>query len=163
LVDFREVRADTRAMRRSIAIAALAITVFSTAAFAHDFTAPKSYGNRPAMPARTMFRLFGLPKLHHPADLGADLVRDDGRQVLYFPIGESAAGLFVQVSGSVEFERALIGNADGTVENVDAFGVSRENGLFELAGFDNDRQVQWVRLILRARSRHARVGVIIGR
>jgi len=46
---------------------------------------------------------------------------------------------------------------------VDAFGVQRKSGLFELADFGGARWLEWVGLVLRARSRHARVGVLIGR
>ena len=70
-----------------------------------------------------------------------------------------APGVFVHVSGEVEFERADIGFADGSVQSVDAFGVNRDSGLFELASFPAARPVEWVRLVLRARSRNARVGI----
>ena len=89
----------------------------------------------------------------------AMLMRDQGRRVLNFPVRESAPGLFVHVSGEVEFERVDIGFADGSIENVDAFGVDRDSGLYELARFGNARSVDWVRLVLRARSRQARVGI----
>ncbi|HTO92686.1 MAG TPA: hypothetical protein VMJ70_16260 [Candidatus Sulfotelmatobacter sp.] len=87
---------------------------------------------------------------------------DQGRRILEFPVGESALGLFVKVSGRVEFERADIAFADGSLKSVDAFGMQRSSGLYSLADFDHDREVSWVRLVLRARSSHARVGVLLG-
>lgn len=87
------------------------------------------------------------------------LVREQGRQVLNFPVREAAPGVFVHVSGEIEFERADIGFADGSVESVDTFGVDRDSGLYELASFGNARSIEWVRLVLRARSSRARVGI----
>jgi hypothetical protein len=150
-------------MRHGIGLAVLALVLVVNVADARKFTAPQSDGNTMVTSRPFMVKLLGLPRLHRASALSSDVASEEGRRVLYFPIGETAAGLFVKVKGSVEFERALIGNADGSVDNVDAYGVSRESGLFELANFENDRQVQWVRLVLRARSRHANVGVIIGR
>jgi hypothetical protein len=95
--------------------------------------------------------------------LSESIAREDGRRILSFPIGESAAGLFVRISGRVEFERADIGFPDGSVQSVDAYGLHRDSGTYALADFDNDRAVSWVRLIVRARSRSARVGVLVGR
>lgn len=95
--------------------------------------------------------------------LSESIMRDDGRRVLDFPIGEEAAGLFIRISGRVEFERADIGFPDGSVQSVDAYGLNRDTGTYALADFDNTRPVSWLRLVLRARSRSARVGVLIGR
>ena len=94
---------------------------------------------------------------------GLALSRDDGRRVCEFPIGEPAAGLFVRVKGRVEFERAMIGFADGRIENVEAFGLERTSGVFQLAGPSGDASVEWVRLVLRARTPKARVRVLVGR
>ena len=95
--------------------------------------------------------------------LSESIAREDGRRILSFPIDESAAGLSVRISGRVEFERADIGFPDGTIQSVDASGLHRESGTYALADFDNDRAVSWVRLVVRARSRSARVGVLVGR
>ena len=93
------------------------------------------------------------------ADDRTRVSRDQGRQVLNFAVREFSPGVFVYVSGEIEFERADIGFADGSVESVDAFGVDRDSGLYELANFGNARSIDWVRLVLRARSSRARVGI----
>lgn len=85
-----------------------------------------------------------------------------GRQVLEFPVDEQALGLFLDVKGEVEFERVVIGFADGEVRQVDAFGLQRADGLFELTRFDRMRAVESVHVVLLARSRTARLGLRLG-
>jgi hypothetical protein len=115
---------------------------------------------RPAGRIAGLWRFaFARPALVH----SADIARDSGRRVVYFPIGEPAGGLFVRVAGRVEFERAIVGFADGSTAAVDAFGLERRSGTYRLVQFDEDRPVDWVRLVLRARSRQAQVGILISR
>ncbi len=104
---------------------------------------------------------FALP--FHVRATSEPLRREQGRRVLSFPIREGASHLFVRISGRVEFERADILYPDGIVESVDAFGLARDSGVYALADFDRERTVESVRLVMRARSRQARVGVLIGR
>ena len=65
----------------------------------------------------------------------------------------------MHVTGEVEFERADIGFSDGSVQSVDAYGLDRDTGLYELASFKSARNIECVRLIVRSRSRNARVGI----
>ena len=104
-------------------------------------------------------RLFHFGLGHKPHDDRAVVTRKEGRRVLDFAVREEAPRLFVHVTGEVEFERADIGFADGSVQSVDAYGVDRDSGLYELASFPATRSIAWVRLVLRARSRNARVGI----
>lgn len=115
--------------------------------------------------ARPAWLVLKLARFFHRPGRGTGLAleRDEGRRVCEFPIGEQASGVFVRVSGRVEFERAMIGFADGRVESVEAFGLERRSGLFQLASFEDVHAVDWVRLVLRARSPKARVGVLVGR
>jgi hypothetical protein len=108
------------------------------------------------------FRLFRFSVARRPAGGHAVLRREQGRQVLSFPIHEPVPRLYVHISGRVEFERADIGFADGTIESIDAFGVDRDSGLYELASYETARPVASVRLVLRARSRSARIGICLG-
>lgn len=107
-------------------------------------------------------RLLRFPLTRTVVDRRQALGREQGRRVLTFPIQEPAPQLFVNISGRVQFERADICFADGTIESVDAYGVDRDTGLYELAHYERARSVESVRLVLRARSRHARVGICIG-
>ena len=104
-------------------------------------------------------RLFHFGLGHTPHDDRTVVTRNEGRRVLDFAVREAAPRLFVHVTGEVEFERADIGFADGSVQSVDAYGVDRDSGLYELASFPVTRSIEWVRLVLRARSRNARVGI----
>ncbi len=107
-------------------------------------------------------RLLRFPLTRRVHDERRVVERAQGRQVLTFPIREPAPLLFVNISGRVQFERADIGFADGAVESVDAYGLDRGTGLYELARYERARSVEFVRLVLRARSRQARVGICIG-
>lgn len=100
---------------------------------------------------------FGMGR--EPLDDRPIVTRGQGRRVLAFAVREAAPGVFVHVTGEVEFERADIGFADGSVQSVEAYGVERDSGLYELASFPAARPIAWVRLVLRARSRNARVGI----
>lgn len=104
-------------------------------------------------------RLFHFGMGRKPQDDRALVTRGQGRQVLAFTVREISPEVFVHVTGEVEFERADIGFADGSVEGVEAFGLERDSGLYELASFPAARSIAWVRLVLRARSRNARVGI----
>jgi hypothetical protein len=115
-----------------------------------------------ARPAWLTLRILGASFRAQPANSAA-LQRTEGRRVLEFPVGEQAAGLFVRVSGDIEFERADIGFPDGSLQSVDAFGERRGSGIYRLVNFDEGRAVDWVRIVLRARSRNARVDLLIGR
>ena len=132
----------------------------------HGFSSPGESGLLAAAlrtPAWLVARIAGIHVRPRGGDAAARLDRLDGRRVLQFPIGEPASGVFVRIAGRVEFERADIGFADGPVESIDAFGVGRGSGMYQLADFPSDRGVEWVRLVLRARSRQAKVRVLIER
>lgn len=116
-----------------------------------------------ARPVWFVMRLAGFFRGPSPRADDVALTRDEGRRVCTYPIRERVSGVFVRVSGSVQFERALIGFADGRVQAVNAFGLERSNGLFCLAEVAREDTVDWVRLVVRARSRAARVGVRLAR
>src|SRR5262245_15372278 len=126
--------------------------------------APRSRTSRASLslglraPLRGLEGLFGVLR---PAP-GQVVSRERGRQVLDFPVREEAIGVFLDVRGRVAFERAVIGFADGEVREVDAWGLERANGLFELTRFDRARPLAPGHVVLLARSRRARVGVRLG-
>jgi hypothetical protein len=109
------------------------------------------------LPVSALGGLFG-----HAPDTRQVVTRERGRQVLEFPVSEQASGLFLNVSGEVEFERVIVSFANGEQDHLDAFGVQRADGVFEVAAFEDARDVSSVKVVLRARSRTARVGIYIG-
>jgi len=113
-----------------------------------------------------MLPAFALQLLRMPAPAPHDdpvpsFTPADGRCIVRYMIQRVTPALYVQVRGKVEFERADIHYADGAEESVDAFGLVREDGMFRLSSFGARREVEWVRLVFCAESKHARVDVAI--
>jgi len=100
----------------------------------------------------------GVPEWRPDVDLEAR----QGRRVIEFTPDELAAGLYLQVAGRVEFEHIDFALDDGTVRSVDAFGEVRTPGLYQVAEFDGSRRVLWVRVLARALSRRAGLGLRLG-
>jgi hypothetical protein len=84
------------------------------------------------------------------------------RSIAEFDVDERVVGLFLEVRGTVEFERVDIECSDGRRFSVDAFGEERSTGLYELVRFDGDRSIHSVRLIARAKRHPAQVGLRLG-
>lgn len=148
-----------KCLARVVAISVMAIALGDAAQAAPiPGTAAAWVIARPLLDASLALFRFGNSAPVKPE--GTKVSRDEGRRVLEFPIGRATPTLLVDVRGDVEFERADVGFPDGSVESVDAFAVRRDTGLYELAAYDTPRSVEWVRLVLRARSRQARVGLV---
>lgn len=105
-----------------------------------------------ASPAWLVLRLAGFARRPGTDAPQVVLAREEGRRVCTLPVRDAGCGLYLRVKGRVQFERLAIGFGDGREQEVDAFGLERGDGTFELAGFGENRDVAWVRLVLRARS-----------
>ena len=111
------------------------------------------------------FTLFGDGTAKSPLD--ADHVRAldaaQGWQRLGFGVSEHANGIYLAVDGRASFGRAEIVFTDGEMETIELNAATRSNGVFELLDFGADREVLVVRVLARAESDRANVGVLLGR
>ncbi|MCC6652649.1 MAG: hypothetical protein IT348_15970 [Candidatus Eisenbacteria bacterium] len=82
---------------------------------------------------------------------------------LRFPVEEPALGVFLEVAGRIEFDRAALVFDDGSSEAFDLGHSVRGRGLYELAMFAESRRIAEVRVHARAASPLAHVGVRLGR
>jgi hypothetical protein len=99
-----------------------------------------------------------------PADWQANaaLEHEQGRRVLEFAPDEPACALFLEVVGSVEFERIDYALEDGRPRSAEVFGLVRGRGLYQVVDLDGAHRVSWVRIIARARSPRAGLGLRLG-
>ncbi len=98
-----------------------------------------------------------------PPPGSAPIHEGEGWVAIDFPVSEEACGLFLEVAGRVEFDRAAIVRADGSAQLVDLHGAARGRGLYELASFPALEPVERVTLVARARCELAHVAVRLGR
>ena len=95
--------------------------------------------------------------------LVAELEQSEAWQTYGFEVSDSGLGLFLDLTGSIEFRVARVTFADGTVRDVDLRDARRSDGLFELVTFASEERIHAVRLVARARSPQAKIAVRIGR
>lgn len=98
-----------------------------------------------------------------PPANSAALRAEYGWNDLRFEVGEHTVGVFLEVAGRVEFDRAALVFEDGETETVDLGHRRRGRGLYELASFDEPRGVREVRVHARADAEEAWLGVRLGR
>jgi hypothetical protein len=91
------------------------------------------------------------------------LEREQGWRDLDCHVGDEGNGVYFEVRGRVEFERAEVRFSDGTRCALPLGHVVRGNGLYLLSDFGRMAGVDAVVLHVRARSGDARVGVRLGR
>jgi hypothetical protein len=149
----------------------LRIALVLTLCLASDAAAHGSAGSTAGAPVRVLLAGFGnivrpiaalfgasaSPRLHVPLRL------DRGWTVQAFELDDWATGLFLRVSGVVEFGRAEVTLADGEVRSLDLASIERADGDFELVDFHGARDIRNLKLTLRARERDADVAVLLGR
>jgi hypothetical protein len=102
------------------------------------------------------------PELPRNAGPEASLARAQGWTRLGFPLGDSAPGVAIAVSGRTQLGRVEILFADGEIERHEL--ASRHvygRGVYQLAHFEADRRVLLVRLEARARSARAGVRAVL--
>jgi len=97
-----------------------------------------------------------------PPALERALASSSGWTTVGFEMGAPGRSCFVKVSGRAEFDRAEIVFADGDLRAVDLHGARRGTGLYELARWDDGREVLGVRMRARARTGTARIRVLLG-
>lgn len=93
----------------------------------------------------------------------AVLDRDQGWTRVGFEVRDRGLGVYLDVGGRAQFDRAEIVFTDGEMASLDLGHVVRGRGLYELMTFEDEREVLCVRLLARARSSLAHVDVKIGR
>jgi hypothetical protein len=115
-------------------------------------------------PVLRLLAVFGVP-VQDPAPLpnSEALERNEGWRALEIPVRDEGLGVYLEVKGRVEFDSGTIQLADGSASTIAMHGVSRGNGLYQLADFGGTRTVEAVTLHVRARSAQAAVGVRLGR
>jgi hypothetical protein len=84
------------------------------------------------------------------------------RTLASFDVGEPVLALFLEVRGRIQLESVEIRFADGETLSIDVYGITRDNGLYELKAFDGTRVVTSVRLVGRGERRPSRVALRLG-
>lgn len=98
-----------------------------------------------------------------PPPNSAALRSEEGWSDLRFEVGEHTVGVFFEVAGRVEFDRAALVYEDGETETVDLRHRRLGRGLYELAAFGEPRGVREVRVHARAAADEAWLGLRLGR
>jgi hypothetical protein len=123
-------------------------------------------GSTPFLVAPVMWMLgtLGVPvEAPPPLPNSQALGRGQGSRELEFRVDDDGLGVYLEVSGRVEFEGAEVRLADGTRRSLPLARAVRGGGLYELCDFGSMVRVDAVVLRARARSSEARVGVRLGR
>ena len=94
---------------------------------------------------------------------GRLITREQGWRVVGFSVNEAVRGLYLEVAGKLEFDRAEVVYQDGALEPIDLKGAERHDGLFELSSLASPRAILGVRLRARARSSQAQVALRLAR
>jgi len=123
---------------------------------------PRAIGGIAPRALRAPLALLAGSLAGRPHDDFTALESGRGRRVLQLEVEETAVALLLEVRGSVEFERIDFALGDGGVTSIDAFGAVRGPGLYEVARLGSGRHVRWVRIVARARSRDAGLGLRLG-
>ncbi len=158
-------------------VAALALALLLQSAPSHAFTLrPTREGAGQAVTAKLVAaELLTTPlrwllssvrfayRAPSPPANSAALRPEYGWNDLRFEVGEHTVGVFLEVAGRVEFDRAELEFEDGETETVDLGHRRRGRGLYELASFDEPRGVREVRVHVRADDGDAWLGVRLGR
>jgi hypothetical protein len=92
-----------------------------------------------------------------------ELLNPAGFRTMVFDAPDHGLGLYVQISGSVQFRSAEIVFAGGEVDRLDLQYAIRSDGVFELRDFGRDRDVLEVHLVARASSPRSLIAVRFGR
>lgn len=117
-----------------------------------------------ARPVLWLLGMMGVPvEASAPLPNSFALDRDQGWQQVDVAIHDEGVGVFLEVSGRVEFDRAEITFEDGSTRSVSLAGEVRGAGLYVLLEPNASVRVGSVRLLARARSQSPRVGVRLGR
>lgn len=86
----------------------------------------------------------------------------DGWRTLGFVVRERSRGCLLKLSGRAEFSRAEVLFADGELSTIELGGARRGRGIYELARWQEPRDVVCVRMRARACSDDARIQVLFG-
>lgn len=84
-----------------------------------------------------------------------------GWQTIGFATHVTTSGCFIRVEGEAEFERAEVVFADGDLRALELQGARRGKGVYELATWEEPRDIVCVRLRARARSGEARFALLL--
>jgi hypothetical protein len=80
-----------------------------------------------------------------------------------FRVNKRGTELFLDVRGRVEVDFAEVEFDNGETQVVDFNEERLESGVYPLLDFRNGREVDAVRIVARARTQEARVGVVLAR
>lgn len=116
-----------------------------------------------SMPVLWLLGAMGVP-VEAPALPNAIVLdRERGWQELVFPVRDDGDGVYLEVAGRVEFDRAVVRFGDGAETAIALGGAVRGGGLYVLVEPRGAVRVECVTLRARARSRTPSVGVRLGR
>jgi hypothetical protein len=149
------------------ALATIALTACGAAPVAAFSYGPMSTAAHNMAPWRVAVPLarFALIPFRAPAPSPEHvrLERDHGWTQVGFDVRDSGIGVYLDVQGRMQFDRAEIVFTDGELERIELHGASRGRGLYQLAEFGVEREVLCVRLLARAATPLAHVEVKLGR
>lgn len=87
----------------------------------------------------------------------------DGWSLVGFTEPMNGSGCYLKVVGKAEFDRAEVLFADGELRTIELGGARRGKGVYELALWDEPREVRCVRMRARAHSSRARIELLFRR
>ncbi len=92
----------------------------------------------------------------------AQLASSKGWSTVGFPVRAQGRGFFLRVAGRAEFDRAEVVFADGGLSTFELRGARRGKGIYELARWNETREVICVRMRARACTNQAQLELLIG-
>ena len=91
------------------------------------------------------------------------LEASQGWNTIGFAANAPGRGCFLKISGKAEFDRAEVLFADGELRTLDLELTRRGKGTYELAQWEQSREIVCVRMRARACSARARVQLLLAR
>jgi hypothetical protein len=161
----RELAADVSSMRRTLAILVITMTACAAPAAALPRFLPAGPGLvRWANEAlRLPLARFGWrPRRAQDPGIRQSLRAQEGWRTIGFAVRERSRGCLLELSGRAEFSRAEVVFADGELRAIELGGARRGRGIYELARWQEPRDIVCVRMRARACSGDARLRVLFG-
>lgn len=112
------------------------------------------------LPLLAFHRCFQRPSAAETQD-HQRLEASRGWQTIGFATHVTASGCFIRLDGRAEFDRAEVVFADGDLRALELGGARRGKGIYELATWEEPRDIVCVRLRARARSDEARFALLL--
>jgi hypothetical protein len=150
-------------------VLAIAVSTPGSAAAESSVQTRATTGGAPAAqvlvaPVLWLLGVVGIPVADAvPLPNSMRLQREQGWRDLECRVGDEGNGVYFEVQGRAEFERAVVRFGDGSERTLELGHAVRGSGLYLLDDFGRMAGVDTVVLRARARSSEAQVGVRLGR